>query len=68
VIAAGALLPEGVRVPAGSLVMGIPGKIVRRVDPELTIRIAQTWQHYVEQARRHRAGAFPSAAPSSERR
>lgn len=59
VIAAGAVLPEGMQVPAGSLVMGVPGKVVRRVDPELTRRIEQTWKHYVEQARRHREGLFP---------
>jgi carbonic anhydrase/acetyltransferase-like protein (isoleucine patch superfamily) len=60
VIAAGAVLPEGMQVPPGSLVMGLPAKIVRRVDPDLTRRIEQTWKHYVEQARRHRAGEFPA--------
>jgi carbonic anhydrase/acetyltransferase-like protein (isoleucine patch superfamily) len=58
-IGAGALLPEGMRVPPGSVVMGVPGKVVRSIDAELTRRIAQTWQHYVEQAKRHRGGAFP---------
>lgn len=60
VIAAGAVLPEGMQVPAGSLVMGLPAKVVRRVDADLTRRIEQTWKHYVEQARRHRAGLFPT--------
>ena len=59
VIAAGALLPEGMRVPPGSVVMGLPGKVVRQVDADLSRRIEQTWKHYVEQARRHRAGEFP---------
>ncbi|MEO7994735.1 MAG: gamma carbonic anhydrase family protein [bacterium] len=58
-IAAGALLPEGTKVPPGSLVMGMPGKVVRPIDADLTQRIAATWRHYVEQAKRHRDGAFP---------
>ena len=58
VIAAGALLPEGMRVPPGSLVVGLPGKVVRAVDAELTARIRHTWEHYVAEARRHRAGMF----------
>lgn len=59
VIAAGALVPEGMRVPPGSLVMGMPGRVVRRVDEALAERIRETWQHYVAQAERHRAGVFP---------
>ena len=59
VVAAGAVIPEGMEVPPGSLVMGVPGRIVRPVDPELTARIGFTWQHYVEQARVHRSGRYP---------
>lgn len=59
VVAAGAVLREGMRVPPGSLVMGVPGRVVRPVDEELTRRIEFTWKHYVEQARRHAAGGFP---------
>src|SRR5580765_1283513 len=50
VIGAGAVIPEAMQVPPRSLVMGVPGRIVRQVDAELTARIAGTWQHYVEQA------------------
>jgi len=56
VIAAGAVVPEGMRIPPGSLVMGVPGRIVRAVDAALTQRIEATWRHYVMQAERHRAG------------
>jgi carbonic anhydrase/acetyltransferase-like protein (isoleucine patch superfamily) len=59
VVAAGALLPEGFEVPAGSLVMGVPGRVVRPVDAALTARIEFTWRHYVDQARRHAAGEYP---------
>lgn len=59
VVAAGAVIPEGIQVPPKSLVMGVPGRIVRSVDAALTRRIADTWAHYVEQARAHRAGRYP---------
>jgi carbonic anhydrase/acetyltransferase-like protein (isoleucine patch superfamily) len=58
-VAAGAVVPEGMEVPPGSLVMGVPGRIVRRVDQALAARIAETWSHYVEQAKVHRAGKYP---------
>jgi carbonic anhydrase/acetyltransferase-like protein (isoleucine patch superfamily) len=59
VVAAGAVLPEGMRVPPGSLVMGVPGRIVRRVDAALTERVAETWRHYVNEAKAHQAGRYP---------
>jgi carbonic anhydrase/acetyltransferase-like protein (isoleucine patch superfamily) len=59
VVAAGAVVREGMVVPPGSLVAGVPAKVVRPVDDGLRDRIRTTWQHYVELARRHRAGAFP---------
>jgi carbonic anhydrase/acetyltransferase-like protein (isoleucine patch superfamily) len=58
VIAAGAVVPEGTEIPPGSLVMGVPGRVVRKVDPGLTRRIEATWRHYVGQAERHRAGEW----------
>jgi carbonic anhydrase/acetyltransferase-like protein (isoleucine patch superfamily) len=59
VVAAGAVVPEGMQVPPRSLVMGVPGRIVRQVDAALTERIAATWTHYVEEARSHREGRYP---------
>jgi carbonic anhydrase/acetyltransferase-like protein (isoleucine patch superfamily) len=64
VVAAGAVLPERMQVPPRSLVMGVPARIVRPVDDRLARRIAETWAHYVEQARAHRAGRFPLHRPS----
>jgi carbonic anhydrase/acetyltransferase-like protein (isoleucine patch superfamily) len=58
VIASGAVLPEDTEVPPGSVVMGMPGKVVRPVDAKLAARIESTWRHYVELARLHRNGAF----------
>ena len=62
VIAAGAVIPEGMQVPPRSLVMGVPGRIVRQVDDKLAERIEATWSHYVEQARAHKAGRYPSVS------
>jgi carbonic anhydrase/acetyltransferase-like protein (isoleucine patch superfamily) len=65
VVAAGAVLPEGMQVPPRSLVMGVPGRVVRSVDDRLTRRIAETWANYVGQARAHRAGRFPLHRPGA---
>src|ERR687894_1997054 len=43
VVAAGAVIPEGMQVPSTSLVMGVPGRIVRPVDEGLRRRIEETW-------------------------
>lgn len=59
IIGAGAVLLEGLVVPPGSLVVGLPAKIVRPVDPAAAAHIEHGWQHYVDQARRHREGAYP---------
>jgi carbonic anhydrase/acetyltransferase-like protein (isoleucine patch superfamily) len=56
VVGAGAVLPEGMEIPPGSVVIGMPGKIVRKVDDVMRSRIDRTWRHYVELARRHRSG------------
>jgi carbonic anhydrase/acetyltransferase-like protein (isoleucine patch superfamily) len=55
-IGAGALIPEGKTIPDGSLVLGVPGKVVRALTPE---EIAMnTWiaEHYVERAQKYRQG------------
>jgi carbonic anhydrase/acetyltransferase-like protein (isoleucine patch superfamily) len=56
VIGAGALLLEGTEVPPGSLVIGSPGRVLRQVDDVMRERLEHGWRHYVDQARRHRAG------------
>jgi len=67
VIAAGAVLPEGMRVPPRSLVMGVPARVIRPVDEPLTARIGSTWRHYVALAHRHRTGAVmpPVVGPAT---
>ncbi len=64
VVGAGAVLPERMQVPPRSLVMGVPARVMRAVDERLASRIAETWAHYVGQARAHRAGRFPLQRPT----
>ena len=58
-VGAGSLIPEGKVIPDGSLVLGVPGKVVRSLTPD---EIAMnTWiaEHYVERAARYRQGLKP---------
>jgi len=57
VIAAGAVLTEGTEIPPGSLVVGVPGRVVRPVDGALQARIRTTWEHYVTLAQEHASGS-----------
>lgn len=61
VIAAGAVVLEGVEIPPGSLVVGLPARVIRPVDESAARMLEHGWRHYVDQARRHRAGTFPLA-------
>jgi carbonic anhydrase/acetyltransferase-like protein (isoleucine patch superfamily) len=58
-IAAGALVTEGRRIPDRSVVMGIPGKVVRAVTPEELERTRSICAHYLELAQRYARGAYP---------
>lgn len=61
VVAAGALLPEGMEVPPGSLVMGVPGVVRGPVDDVLRKRIRHTVEHYVVLGAAHRGGKYARA-------
>lgn len=60
-IAAGAVVTEGKKIPPRSVVMGVPGKVVRAVTDDEVRRTRAICGHYLEMARRHAAGEF--AAP-----
>jgi carbonic anhydrase/acetyltransferase-like protein (isoleucine patch superfamily) len=66
-VGAGALLLEGMEIPPGSVVLGSPARIIRPVDEPARKRFERTWRHYVELARRHRAGEFPIIPSSAAR-
>ena len=45
-IGAGALISEGKIIPDGSLVIGMPGKFIRRLEPATISAILKTAVHY----------------------
>ena len=58
-IGAGAVVSEGVVIPPDSMVLGVPGKVVKTLTPEQKERLAAGYVAYVEMSERHRAGEFP---------
>lgn len=48
IIGAGALVLENAVVPAGSLAVGVPARVVRKLSPEQTGTLAAAALHYVE--------------------
>ncbi len=58
IIAAGSVVPEGKEIPPRSLVMGVPGKIVRHVNDDEVARIEEGSKHYVERARNYWKGIY----------
>ena len=67
IIAAGAVVREGYVVPPNSLVVGVPGRIVRETTPDERERIRRTVEAYLALQERHRAGEYPEATPLSSR-
>jgi carbonic anhydrase/acetyltransferase-like protein (isoleucine patch superfamily) len=55
-VGAGALVTEGQSFPDGSLILGTPARVVRQLTPEQMDGLTKTAEHYVENARRYRAG------------
>jgi carbonic anhydrase/acetyltransferase-like protein (isoleucine patch superfamily) len=61
IIAAGAVLTEGKRIPENSLVIGVPGRIVRQTTQEERERIKKTVDAYLDLQTQHRAGTWERA-------
>jgi carbonic anhydrase/acetyltransferase-like protein (isoleucine patch superfamily) len=59
-IAAGTLITEKRRIPPRSVVMGVPGRVVREVRDEDLRRTHAISAHYLEMAQRYVHGAFPA--------
>ena len=53
-VAAGALVTEGMKVPPGSLLMGVPAKVVRETTPEERARILRSAGNYIEYSDNYR--------------
>jgi carbonic anhydrase/acetyltransferase-like protein (isoleucine patch superfamily) len=58
IVGAGAVCPEGMIIPPNSLVLGVPGRVVRQTSDGERARIAKTVQSYLELQEAHRAGKF----------
>ena len=58
-IGAGALITENKVIPDGSLVMGVPGKVVRELDAQAIQQLTASAKHYAENAARFRRDLEP---------
>ncbi|HUZ78631.1 MAG TPA: gamma carbonic anhydrase family protein [Chloroflexota bacterium] len=54
IVGARALVSEGREVPDHSLVLGIPGKVVREITPQELQQLGRSANHYAELARSYR--------------
>lgn len=61
IVGAGAVCREGMTIPPNSLVLGVPGRVVRETTAEERERISRTVGAYLELQQQHRAGAFPES-------
>jgi len=55
-VGAGSLVTEGKEFPDGSMILGSPAKAVRQLTPEQIEGLRQSAQHYIDNARRFKAG------------
>ena len=54
-VAAGAMVPQGMRVPPGSLVAGVPARVKRELTDEERAHIKLNAEWYVALSAQHRA-------------
>ena len=54
IVGANALVTENARIPPGSLVLGVPGKVVRSLTPEQIEGIRQAAASYIQRAAAYR--------------
>ena len=59
IVGANALVPQGLKVPPGSMVYGSPAKVVRTLDDASRAKFLESAHHYVENGRRYLAGLKP---------
>ena len=58
IVGAGAVCREGMVIPPNSLVVGVPGRVIRETTPEERERIRATVASYLAMQQRYRAGDF----------
>ena len=54
IIGANALVTEGKEIPPNSLIIGVPGKVIRELKPGEIEKIKNSAEHYIELARDHK--------------
>lgn len=59
IIGAGAVVTEGAEIPEGSVVMGVPGKVVREMQGTDVVRVRDNARIYVEKKNQYRDGFHP---------
>ncbi len=47
IIGAGSVITEGAKIPGGSLVVGVPGQIIKNLTTEQKERITRNWKNYI---------------------
>ena len=57
IVGVGAVVTAGARIPPGSLVLGLPAKVRRTLNPDEILGNQRTAGHYVEAAREYKNGA-----------
>lgn len=60
IIGAGAVVTEGKKIPPRSLVLGMPGKVIRSVTDEEIANIRRICDRYHNLARQYAEGKFPA--------
>jgi carbonic anhydrase/acetyltransferase-like protein (isoleucine patch superfamily) len=60
IIAAGSVVVEGAKIPPRSVVMGIPGKVVRQATPDDLAKTRSINARYIDLARRYADGTIPN--------
>lgn len=58
IVGAGAVCREGMEIPPNSLVLGVPGRVLRRTTEEERERIRRTVASYLDLQMRHARGEF----------
>jgi carbonic anhydrase/acetyltransferase-like protein (isoleucine patch superfamily) len=58
IVGAGAVVREGMVVPPNSLVVGVPGRVIRATTAEERERIARTVESYLGLQVEHRGGKY----------
>jgi carbonic anhydrase/acetyltransferase-like protein (isoleucine patch superfamily) len=59
IVGAGAVVTEGTQIPPGSLVLGVPARVVRALDEAQRARIIENAARYVRLAAHYREGEVP---------